>query len=65
MVSRHQPFNRDLAALPWRDDREGLDAWQQGRTGIPIIDAAMRQLNQTSTIVAIVTLFSVAFGGAV
>lgn len=46
-VSRHQPFNRDLAALPWRNDREGLDAWQQGRTGIPIIDAAMRQLLQT------------------
>ncbi|HCV76119.1 cryptochrome/photolyase family protein [Pseudomonas oryzihabitans] len=46
-VSRHQPFNRDLTALAWRDDPEGLDAWQQGRTGIPIIDAAMRQLLQT------------------
>ena len=46
-VSRHQPFNRELAALPWRDDPAGLAAWQQGRTGIPIIDAAMRQLLQT------------------
>ncbi len=46
-VSRHQPFNRDLTALPWREDPEGLAAWQQGRTGIPIIDAAMRQLLQT------------------
>lgn len=46
-VSRNQPFNRDLAALPWRDDPEGLAAWQQGRTGIPLIDAAMRQLLQT------------------
>lgn len=46
-VSRHQPFNRDLSALPWRDDPEGLAAWQQGRTGFPIIDAAMRQLLQT------------------
>ncbi|MDQ7915452.1 deoxyribodipyrimidine photo-lyase [Pseudomonas sp. 102515] len=46
-VSRHQPFNRDLTALPWRDDPEGLAAWQQGRTGIPIIDAAMRQLLRT------------------
>ncbi len=46
-VSRHQPFNRELAALPWRDDPDGLAAWQQGRTGIPIIDAAMRQLQQT------------------
>lgn len=46
-VSRNQPFSRELAALPWRDDPEGLAAWQQGRTGIPIIDAAMRQLLQT------------------
>jgi len=46
-VSRHQPFNRELAALPWRDDPDGLAAWQQGRTGIPLIDAAMRQLQQT------------------
>lgn len=46
-VSRNQPFNRELAALPWRDDPAGLEAWQQGRTGIPIIDAAMRQLLQT------------------
>jgi len=46
-VSRHQPFNRELNALPWRDDPEGLAAWQQGRTGFPIIDAAMRQLLQT------------------
>lgn len=46
-VSRHQPFNRALTTLPWRDDPDGLAAWQQGRTGIPIIDAAMRQLQQT------------------
>ena len=36
-----------LAALPWRDDaaaRGDLKAWQQGRTGYPIVDAGMRQL---------------------
>jgi deoxyribodipyrimidine photo-lyase len=28
----------------WRDDPEALEAWTEGRTGIPIVDAGMRQL---------------------
>lgn len=28
----------------WRRDRRALDAWRQGRTGYPVVDAAMRQL---------------------
>ena len=28
----------------WRDDGEAFDAWRQGRTGVPIVDAGMRQL---------------------
>jgi len=28
----------------WRDDPEALDAWKQGRTGYPLVDAGMRQL---------------------
>jgi len=28
----------------WRDDDEGLAAWQEGRTGYPVVDAGMRQL---------------------
>jgi deoxyribodipyrimidine photo-lyase len=28
----------------WRDDPDALAAWQDGRTGIPIVDAGMRQL---------------------
>ena len=52
-------FHQALAARPdaawrdyrdrgdrWRDDPEGLAAWQQGLTGYPIVDAAMRQLAQ-------------------
>jgi deoxyribodipyrimidine photo-lyase len=30
----------------WRDDREAFDAWREGRTGVPIVDAGMRQLRQ-------------------
>jgi deoxyribodipyrimidine photo-lyase len=30
----------------WRDDGEALAAWREGRTGYPIVDAAMRQLGR-------------------
>jgi deoxyribodipyrimidine photo-lyase len=33
--------------VPWRDDKTQFRAWCEGRTGIPIIDAAMRQLTET------------------
>lgn len=46
-VSRHRAFRQETEALPWRDAPEDLKAWQEGRTGIPIIDAAMRQLLAT------------------
>jgi deoxyribodipyrimidine photo-lyase len=31
----------------WSDDPAALRAWQQGRTGFPLVDAGMRQLWQT------------------
>lgn len=40
-----EPMHEKYAAFPWREDHEALlTAWQQGRTGIPIVDAGMRQL---------------------
>lgn len=43
-VSRGKAFRPEYQHLPWRRDDEALEAWRQGRTGIPIIDAAMRQM---------------------
>ena len=43
-LSMHRPMKPETAAVPWRHAPEDLRAWQQGRTGIPIVDAAMRQL---------------------
>ncbi len=40
----HQPRYRDLE---WVDDDEALEAWRGGRTGYPLVDAAMRQLART------------------
>lgn len=44
-LCRHQPFTRWTRDVKWRQDAAGLEAWQQGKTGYPIVDAAMRQLN--------------------
>ena len=43
-VSRHRPFRLETHYLPWRSSPDEFSAWQQGRTGIPIVDAGMRQL---------------------
>ena len=34
-------------AFPWRDAPEDLEAWKQGQTGYPIVDAGMRELART------------------
>ena len=33
--------------FPWENNLEHFQAWCQGKTGYPIVDAAMRQLNET------------------
>lgn len=40
-------FKSKYDNIPWRDDEIGFDAWCKGATGYPIVDAGMRQLNQT------------------
>lgn len=37
-------FNPRFDGLEWREDPVGLDAWRRGRTGVPLVDAGMRQL---------------------
>ncbi len=39
-----RPFRPQFEAFPWAEDAAGLAAWQQGRTGYPIVDAGMREL---------------------
>jgi deoxyribodipyrimidine photo-lyase len=40
-------FRPEYDQVHWENDREKFEIWCQGRTGFPIVDAAMRQLNQT------------------
>lgn len=42
-----EPLDRRFSDYPWETDRKALQAWQQGVTGYPIVDAGMRQLWQT------------------
>lgn len=42
-----QEFQQKFRNLPWQKNDELLTRWKQGQTGFPLIDAAMRQLNQT------------------
>lgn len=46
-VSMHRAFKPETEALAWNPPGEQFEAWKEGRTGIPIVDAAMRQLNET------------------
>jgi deoxyribodipyrimidine photo-lyase len=39
-----QAMRPEYDAVPWRDDPEGLEAWKEGKTGYPFVDAGMRQL---------------------
>jgi len=41
------PLRPAFGRMPWRDDKAALRAWQRGQTGVPIVDAGMRQLWQT------------------
>ena len=42
-------FQPKFDSFPWKDDATLFQAWQQGKTGYPIIDAGMRELWQTGT----------------
>ncbi|MBC8127879.1 MAG: deoxyribodipyrimidine photo-lyase [Gloeobacteraceae cyanobacterium ES-bin-144] len=42
-----EEFNADWRGLPWDEPSELFDAWKEGRTGFPIVDAGMRELLHT------------------
>ncbi len=51
--TRRAPLDRRFERFPWADElgdeptARGLEAWRRGRTGVPIVDAGMRQLYAT------------------
>lgn len=43
----NEPLRSEYQKFPWRDDSAQLEAWQRGRTGVPLVDAGMRELWHT------------------
>ena len=41
------PYREQWRRFPWENNQHWFEAWKEGQTGMPIIDAAMRQLNQS------------------
>jgi deoxyribodipyrimidine photo-lyase len=41
------PYREPWKNFPWDNNEYYFKAWCEGRTGYPIVDAAMRQLNET------------------
>ena len=42
-----QSFKPAYDRIQWRNDEEEFSAWCDGRTGYPLVDAGMRELNET------------------
>jgi len=42
-----QSFKPEYDLITWRNNEKEFEAWSQGKTGYPIVDAGMRELNET------------------
>lgn len=45
-VCRGRPFNLKFDNIVWEENDQHFQAWKDGRTGFPIVDAGMRALAQ-------------------
>ena len=56
-----EAFKQGLDVLSWRKEDNELRAWQEGRTGIPFVDAGMRELWETGWMNNRVRMISASF----
>ncbi|GAB4487860.1 MAG: deoxyribodipyrimidine photo-lyase [Raineya sp.] len=42
-----QAFRKEYENIEWRNNKEEFERWCEGKTGYPIVDAGMRELNAT------------------
>ena len=45
--TQHKSFKPKYDAIIWRNNEQEFELWKQGKTGFPLVDAGMRELNKT------------------
>lgn len=45
--TQHRAFKPKYDAIQWRKNEDEFELWKQGKTGYPLVDAGMRELNET------------------
>ena len=43
----HQNFRSKYDGIKWRNNKDDFNKWCEGKTGYPLVDAGMRELNET------------------
>jgi deoxyribodipyrimidine photo-lyase len=46
-VGKGKAFKKEYDWIKWRNNEDEFEKWCQGKTGYPIVDAGMRELNKT------------------
>ncbi|MFM6948206.1 MAG: cryptochrome/photolyase family protein [Aquirufa sp.] len=46
-ISEGKSFRKEYDFIQWRNNEKEFEAWKNGQTGYPIVDAGMRELNAT------------------
>lgn len=46
-INNAESFRREYDEIVWRNNEKEFQAWCEGKTGYPIVDAGMRELNET------------------
>lgn len=46
-VGKHKAFKKEYELIEWRNNEDEFQQWCNGQTGYPIVDAGMRELNET------------------
>ncbi|TYP75121.1 cryptochrome/photolyase family protein [Aquimarina intermedia] len=45
--TQNEAFKKKYDRIEWRNNEKEFDKWKKGQTGYPLVDAGMRQLNQS------------------
>jgi deoxyribodipyrimidine photolyase len=49
-----RPYQEKFADIKWEVNEEHFNTWKEGKTGVPIVDAGMRQLNTMGTAASLI-----------